>query len=781
MEESPSLMKKMTQSLETEGNCPTFVNNNTNHNNNNLAEEKCSNLRCKGSIYCLCHKFLPPFTSVSATSSQGSIPKVNNNIYEDSNSKCSSQGKLKDGMNDYLRAHSERVDDGNASENAIKTNGLSSSLEQSSETLQNATSSMVMMNGHRHPEESMNGFAHAPPHLHNGSLAYQSSLEGSTSKCSWRTFMSRDHSSDSNHAESNGYPERMNALNGKSHDQEDSDQMNALNGDELDEDEGCIYSYKGENFEDNLSHLFNTCLSCGLPHPASGIPSQENPGLNSHGQQNSLFGGRQIDGGYPGMSPGSAPPRPGVPVGQNNLFSPEMDFLEMDFDPGSTGEGDLEESDCDDNLLAPSCDTRLSLGAHENLPFSSHLVNGESKPSNLSLLEMRHLMCQRCAASLGATGNSSSQDESSNAKLENNVNSVHKSSLALNLATNSNSCLDDRPTDDLGIGPDCPGFISSEIDMGSSTLPSNSKLFNVSRGHDASDIKINNFTKPSDERRRLISSSSVRNGCGDFSADEIDCCDGDSVENNLAEESDFVQEFSEDEDGEDADDERDDSNSDRPPSNVLASGGSVSEVEGAQNFSVSSSASDCKMEENGHSIVNNLKFCSNKQLRLNQNKCHVSQSISSINASMMSPPCYTSSNINNNNNNNSNNNNLGSTSAPEVSPAREFSPLEKFSRSVSFHNQLSSPKYENICFSNKFKGDENLSQNEQCQNPTCGCMGICRVCNIPAQNIVCHTKDTANIEACVHRLSRRENSVFNILSDSSSQCQVSIYTFLKFI
>ncbi|XP_064077268.1 LOW QUALITY PROTEIN: uncharacterized protein LOC135194958 [Macrobrachium nipponense] len=429
------------------------------------------------------------------------------------------------------------------------------------------------------------------------------------------------------------------------------DHLNLLNGEEEDEDDGCIYTYKGENFEANLSHLIDMCLSCGLPNTERG------------GDGRDAIVHRLMNG-----SPRADPPE------QNNLFSPEMDFLEMDFDPGPNGDGDAD-SDCEDNCV-DECDSRLVID--HNAAFSvAGALNPISRKTNNYCSEMRNLMCKRCESSI------------CDGKIDNVALNLrlHENSSPLNFGRGPNDGLDDRPN------------------VGNGVLNVPRDTMNVPKDLN---VALNQF---SGSHCRLSSQSVSL-----VPDDDNDPQDNDSIENNLGEADDM--DMIDDEDGEDADDEDgDDSNSDMPE------------------------------------LSERLPACngSSEFVLRDESSCHVH--------------CSAKKSINKQSNKSANNN-LGSVSAPEVSPAKEYSPLEKFGRSISFHNQLSSPKYENVCFTRRSpkSGDEN----------PCQAAGSTRKSAAD--------REGANLEICAGRLNSRENSVFNILSDpnaGSSQSLNSVFDTTK--
>ena len=387
------------------------------------------------------------------------------------------------------------------------------------------------------------------------------------------------------------------------------EQLNLLNGEEEDEDDGCIYTYKGESLEANLSHLIDMCLSCGMPNPERAA---------------------------------AARPRPPGPEGppHSNLFSPDMDFLEMDFDPGPGGDGEAD-SDCEDNCLH-ECDSRLGRGGVAGPPSP-----GVAQKANNYCPEMLSLMCRRCESSL------------CDGKIDN---------VALNLSVTPTP---PAPPLNIGRGPSAgldhrPGGAGGPLNLprGGLNLPQ--------------DLNVG---------LNQLCGGRGQDGAGLGDDDDDDAPDNDSVENNLLDMMDHLSD--------DADDE-DDSNSEKYEPRRPAAAARLAGGGGGQSRCRRASPRDL-LSRVPHKAPNN---------------------------------------------------NLGSVSAPEVSPAREYSPLEKFGRSLSFHNQLSSPKYENVCFAPRPRREE-------------------RPPHRPAEDPVAPQADSANITACSGRLHRRENSVFNILSDST--------------
>lgn len=474
-----------------------------------------------------------------------------------------------------------------------------------------------------------------------------------------------------------------------------SDQLNLLNGEDDDEDDGCIYTLKGEMFEDNLSHLIDMCLSCGLPN------IEGNNEARGQLMQRLLSGSNR---------PNTLP--------QNNLFSPEMDFLEMDFDPGPNGDGEID-SDSDDNCIHV-CDSRL-VNKEENAFFDNtgalNPKNLLDKKTNIQYPEMRNMMCRRCESSV-CDGDKKIDNVALNM-------SVCENNSTFNLENDPGIDLDDRP----------------ELDQPS--------ILNVPRNSGR------NSSKDLNVHLNLVSSSSnpINHLLGEGGVlrfqhnEEYDVgTDADSVENNLCEtdmiDLDYID-SADDEDG-------DDSNSEHCHQVASASSGglallSCGEATGSNTGSIRDNmlptGTRCKDGGASNSSNTKCKDSTGINLRGPENPSILNHKVDL---------CKTSTTANNN---------LGSVSAPEVSPAKEYSPLEKFGRSVSFHNQLSSPKYENVCFPIKPKLDEAGNVSANCPIPT-----ECKV----------HQGDSANLEACSGRLHRREN-MFNILSepnvDNGDECE----------
>ncbi|XP_037793783.1 uncharacterized protein LOC119588941 isoform X5 [Penaeus monodon] len=322
------------------------------------------------------------------------------------------------------------------------------------------------------------------------------------------------------------------------------DQLNLLNGEEEDEDDGCIYTYKGENFEANLSHLIDMCLSCGLPNTERSVDGQE-----------LLNGVRRPD-----------------PPEQNNLFSPEMDFLEMDFDPGPNGDGAVD-SDCEDNCL-DECDSRLvrENAAAFSVAGALNPISVLDRKANNYCPEMRNLMCKRCESSIR------------DGKIDN---------VALNLSVHENSYVT------FGRGPSAG--LDDRPAVGSSVLNVPRDAMNVPKDLN---VELNQFSE--------AGSCSENRAAAPPQEEEYDPPDNDSVENNLGMgDMDMIDEDF----GDEADDEDgDDSNSERYESSVRyphANGSSMeTELKDGEDLSLihsSSSKSTTKTtNKSGKGSNNNL-------------------------------------------------------------------------------------------------------------------------------------------------------------------------------
>lgn len=118
------------------------------------------------------------------------------------------------------------------------------------------------------------------------------------------------------------------------------------NNSEEDMDDYCVYTYKGdsrrsERLADLPSSFFEFCSPSSAPEgqprlsPLS-LQGQETDSSSGGISANSSCGGRPVANGS-NLVNGSGGSRTG---NNNELYSPDMDFLEMDFDPGGTGDGD---------------------------------------------------------------------------------------------------------------------------------------------------------------------------------------------------------------------------------------------------------------------------------------------------------------------------------------------------------------------------------------------------------------------------------------------------------
>ena len=527
--------------------------------------------------------------------------------------------------------------------------------------------------------------------------------------------------------------------------------LNLLNCDDYEDEDGCIYTYKeGAGFEDNiLDHLLNTCVSCGLPNfdpppAASGTGTADGDQLH---ENNLHF--------LPPLELNDAVDNN---VQENNLFSPDMDFLEMDFDPGSNAD-ELESSDCDDNcfpemkMLTSSGSSIANRGSRSSLPH-------HKRSNNLSPERRTLMLCRRCETDsnvVGKVGNLTEEESDYRSPFsylsneESNYRSpfVNKCSgesngrpqFSLSL---SNSVLDDRP---VTIVSSRTGAVTKNVDqckLNSSNNDNNSVVSNSAHSPRINNSPMKNSSvickipveinlKPSES----IDKTKRNEADGDFQIRNVLLLTKDaSMENNL------------EQDGEEADDEREE-NSPTHISNEASAG-----VDAGNNC-----LSKCVGHFNIQSGINST-LPTSSHVRPNSRCVRVSSDITVMatpdrilicntgsrgrrfdgsaarhivcpsqadgkngayqpSYNMNKDPTILASNrapvqfderqhqCNNSttNTNGSNNNNLGSLSAPEVSPAHEYQAQcqahhhhDRFKRSVSFHNQLSSPKYDNVGF-----------------------------------------------------------------------------------
>lgn len=117
------------------------------------------------------------------------------------------------------------------------------------------------------------------------------------------------------------------------------------------DDQYCVYTYKGDGSSQQPSRLAadlpssffklhpSDSSSCPPSSSSSEIPSLE-PSISSTRCCHSTTGSIQ-NGSLHNTSPGV--------VNNNEMYSPDMDFLEMDFDPGGSGDGCCEGDDEDDD------------------------------------------------------------------------------------------------------------------------------------------------------------------------------------------------------------------------------------------------------------------------------------------------------------------------------------------------------------------------------------------------------------------------------------------------
>lgn len=455
-----------------------------------------------------------------------------------------------------------------------------------------------------------------------------------------------------------------------------ADQLNLLNGDDYEDEDGCIYTYKeGTGFEDNLlDHLLTTCVSCGLPNFDLPKAALTNPDGNDDIMPNNLIlppplelNGEQNEQ-------------------ENNLFSPEMDFLEMDFDPGSNAD-DLE-SDCDDNCF-PSVKMLSRTGPILNGGQALHTEHS----NNLSPERRTLMLCRRCendSSIVGKVGNLFiGESESNNVLSPFGDESSSKSVLSLS-RNPSHLALDDRPY--TVISPK-----SGAITKHSDSYKHSIKKDTVVRPNDST-VRNSSVISHLDLKAKEALPSNIIDEPDAEGNCLIATRGADGGENDL-------------ERADDADDEgEDNSPTTAAPTPHLACPTNPSSrlnIQASSNPTVTPSQSPARSSIQKSSDItikagpNSILICSTGRVR----DCVPSAFNTSLPASNNMNKDTASTNINSNDNgqqeqeaNNNSNNNLGSLSAPQVSPAHEHPRHDSFKRSVSFHNQLSSPKYDNVCF-----------------------------------------------------------------------------------
>lgn len=482
------------------------------------------------------------------------------------------------------------------------------------------------------------------------------------------------------------------------------DPINALNGEEEDEDEGCIYTYKGDNYEANLTHLLQTCFSCGLPTTE-----------RSEGQNGAVSIQRILN----------SSPHPN-PNPESNAYSPEMDFLEMDFDPGSNGDGG--DSDCEDNNSVLTLDAKLDDKPLLDSFIKLQQMNALKKTNNISN-EMRNLMCRRCEMCVY------NEQKVNNTFTNLNSKPHHESAWTGKLTTN--------PT---------PGPSFSSV----SVVKSFSEL-----SEEGSSKAFLNVSSESPLPHSLLSKNAAKTSDKESTTA--------SVENNL---NVFGKDFAGDESSDPGDEADDESGDDETRMTFGATFISRERLNALRRRSP-------PLKEHSNASFN-LK--TTKQLRFSG---VVTNYDKSVNSSKMPLKTFRSSSLEASDhladcNKESSfkegeekceNNNLGSISAPEVSPSKEYSPLEKFSRSISFHNQLSSPKYENVCFTHPYK-DNFLPSINKYQLNSCTSHDHCSCKHLNCSCKTTQDLETTNLEACVDRLTQREKSVLNITTPPVNSIQV---------
>ncbi|XP_018014156.1 uncharacterized protein LOC108671173 [Hyalella azteca] len=441
------------------------------------------------------------------------------------------------------------------------------------------------------------------------------------------------------------------------------DQLNLLNGDDYEDEDECIYTYKeGSGFDDVLvRHLLTTCISCGLPNyrpegdiDASSSINPLNIGGNTHKEH---------------------------PQQENeSLFSPDMDFLEMDFDPGSTAE-DAESSDCDDNcypgikmLATPNAcsapGSSCKVAAAKSNVGTFPIVNGHVG-SDAQIDKFSSVLCRRCES-----------DPSIVNKVVNNARGNIKScgqptSNSLSNDSNNFTGMYDRPS----ISQASSGAVPKKID--------NIKILKEFEGNSTNIELRNDASIPPSVIHSIVLIDNLlpSSSCKSISVDNSRNLKQNIIDgNNIAVDS--CQAVS-------------DSEQDTIKKN-FSSNQLMNITDGVQasdnNFTASSGVSYI----HSHSFESSQSNTYDLESRLSHASMEPRKIVKNCSALPSAWNCTTSNGRHNNMNKEfpasvNNDNNLGCFSAPEVSPAHEYSPQQAFKRSISFHNQLSSPKCENVC------------------------------------------------------------------------------------
>lgn len=167
------------------------------------------------------------------------------------------------------------------------------------------------------------------------------------------------------------------------------------------DDQYCVYTYKGDGSSQQPNRLAadlpssffklhpSDSSSCPPSSLSSEIPSLEQSSSSSRCCHSNSTGAASIqNGSLHHHSPGN--------VNNNAMYSPDMDFLEMDFDPGGSGDGCCDGDDEDDDedvvrdhifpsgAVAPgsSQGSNFNFGLRPNVPVPSSSTSSSGGNNN---------------------------------------------------------------------------------------------------------------------------------------------------------------------------------------------------------------------------------------------------------------------------------------------------------------------------------------------------------------------------------------------------------------
>ena len=411
-----------------------------------------------------------------------------------------------------------------------------------------------------------------------------------------------------------------------------------------------------------------------------------------------------------------------------NLFSPEMDFIEMDFDPGNFLLEDIENSDCDDN-----CADNVKL---DKMPLRDEFLKNRGSLSLFSRgrtndlsPDIQSTMCRRCLNDPSIVNDIRSfYNHSQNEMSNHESNPTNYDRLSYNISNSRNEFHPDSSSGAISKNSRKNKFNDIDHDKSSNkkfntcvNIDSNTELRNVNEPN-FKNINVPNNEIFSNKYSVCESSSNFRN-------------DGNILENKLPSISNSVE--SEENDLESVGL----SNKYKKFENDLERVGEVNQskkYKKMENLSsnikmrninfpeYNSSSLDADSVGNKCSILpekvpditimagpNSILICNTGKLKHQSKFFHSSldrrdsltQEVPAAcsNIRSQSEPFLSNEAMddvcNPVNYNDGRNNNLGSISAPHRSPMVEklqFNNIEQLKRSVTFHNQLANPVYDNI-------------------------------------------------------------------------------------